>query len=261
MNQLYVSPEIQRELIGLRDKLMAIPFMGGDWRELGMQTGLLEIIERHPRLLRSLSFEDQDYSDNCLQVLLQMVRADANSLAIIRETIAFKAGEDGDNISTAQSTNRKIVFTPSVFNLPAGGVEQDLVAVMMPFAPNFEPVFSSIAAACGAVGLRCLRAKDIWEHEAVIQDIFGLIFRSAIVVCDFSGRNPNVFYEAGIAHTLGKHVVPITQADEDIPFDLKHHRYLRYLNNNEGRHEMHIELAKRLKFLAGDISSEVRYAI
>jgi hypothetical protein len=63
---------------------------------------------------------------------------------------------------------------------------------------------------------------------------FSLIFRAAIVVCDFSGRNANVFYEAGIAHTLGKQVVPLSQSKDDVPFDLGHHRYLQYLNNGEG---------------------------
>ncbi|UWU25450.1 hypothetical protein N2601_31165 (plasmid) [Rhizobium sp. CB3060] len=80
-----------------------------------------------------------------------------------------------------------------------------------------------------------------------MQDIFDLIVRSRIVVCDFSGKNPNVFYEAGIAHTLGKHVVPITQSDADVPADLRHHRYLGYLNNGEGLGKLETQLAARLR--------------
>ena len=59
--------------------------------------------------------------------------------------------------------------------------------------------------------MRCLRADDIWEESTIIQDIFSLILRCEVVVIDCSGKNPNVMYEMGIAHTLGKHVVPITQ--------------------------------------------------
>jgi hypothetical protein len=76
-----------------------------------------------------------------------------------------------------------------------------------------------------------------------------LIYRSSIVIVDFSGRNPNVFYEAGIAHTLGKNVIPITQRIEDIPFDLRHHRVLEYLNNREGLQELKKGLEKRLEVL------------
>lgn len=73
-----------------------------------------------------------------------------------------------------------------------------------------------------------------------------LIDRSRVVVCDCTGRNPNVFYEAGIAHTLGREVILVTQADHDIPFDRRHLRYVRYLNNGEGR----AALAATLKSVA-----------
>ena len=95
----------------------------------------------------------------------------------------------------------------------------------------------------------------MWEGTTVIQDVFSLIYQSSIVVVDFTGRNPNVFYETGIAHTLGKHVVPITQNDADVPFDLRHHRYLRYLPNTEGLQELASKLTLRLTTLAHAIAA------
>ena len=70
-----------------------------------------------------------------------------------------------------------------------------------------------------------------------------------MVVCDFTAKNPNVFYEAGIAHTLGKHVIPITQNADDIPFDLQHHRFIHYLNNAEGRKTLEVKLGDRFNTL------------
>ena len=43
-----------------------------------------------------------------------------------------------------------------------------------------------------------------------------------------TGRNPNVFYETGYAHALGKHVILLTQEAKDIPFDLKHYQHIIY---------------------------------
>jgi hypothetical protein len=60
-----------------------------------------------------------------------------------------------------------------------------------------------------------------------------------------------VFYEAGVAHTLGRDVVLITQSENDIPFDLRHLRYIRYLNNGEGRAAMKEQLLKRMQTLLG----------
>ncbi|MDF3130864.1 hypothetical protein P0Y35_16755 [Kiritimatiellaeota bacterium B1221] len=121
---------------------------------------------------------------------------------------------------------------------------------MMPFDSSFQTVYDTIRAAASNSTLDCKRVDDIWEDSTVIQDVFSLIFQSYIVVCDFTGKNPNVFYEAGIAHTLGKHVIPITQSAEHIPFDLRHHRYILYLNNTEGHQALQVELQKRIVNLA-----------
>ena len=55
-----------------------------------------------------------------------------------------------------------------------------------------------------------------------------MICKSSVVVCDLTGKNANVFYEAGIAHSLGKDVILITQSADDVPFDLRHLRYIPY---------------------------------
>ena len=112
--------------------------------------------------------------------------------------------------------------------------EDDLVSVMMPFGKEFDPVLSALRAAANGLNLRCVRADDIWIHHHVIQDIVDLIAKAKVVICDCSGRNPNVFYEIGIAHSLGKDVILITRSADDIPFDLRHLRYVSYLPNNEG---------------------------
>ena len=234
-----------------RQRLMALcrlavkNFNGGDWQALGVYTGELDKVTGHDRLLRSLSFGDDDYSGNAHRVMMEIAQANPRNLGIIEEYVREHYGTIGENISTAAGRARQIVFTPAVFEVPDDGVDPKLISVMTPFAPEFEPVFEAIRGACNDAGMKALRAKDIWLHSAVIQDVFSLIFRSAIVVCDFTGKNPNVFYEAGIAHTLGKHVVPITQADADIPFDLRHHRYLSYLNNGEGREQLRNGLNQR----------------
>ena len=56
--------------------------------------------------------------------------------------------------------------------------------------------------------------------------------------------------EAGIAHTLGKAVIPLAQHDTDIPFDLRHIRFLKYLNNNEGLVDLSEKLKERLQTLS-----------
>lgn len=234
-----LSGDDRKRLIQLT-KLAVQNFNGGDWQALAAYTNATEVVANHDRLLRSLSFNDPDYSGNAHGVMFSIAERDPDNVRIIEEFIVENYGQPevpigtSEMISTASSKNRSLTFKPSVFEIPDGGTEHDLIAVMSPFAPQFEDIFRAISSAATSQGFRCLRAKDIWEHSSVIQDVFSLIFKAQIVVCDFTGKNANVFYEAGIAHTLGKHVVPITQFAQDIPFDLQHHRYFQYLNNGEG---------------------------
>jgi len=127
--------------------------------------------------------------------------------------------------------------------------EEDLVSVMMPFGKEFDPVLTTLQTAAKAVGLRCSRADDIWVHHHVMQDIVDLIAKAKVVICDCTGKNPNVFYEIGIAHTLGKDVILITQARADIPFDLQSHRHKQYLANSEGLADLAKAIQDRLKTL------------
>jgi len=141
---------------------------------------------------------------------------------------------------------------PTVFQIAEHeNIEQTLASAMMPFDAAFDQVYDSIRQAAENVGLQCRRADDIWENEAIIQDVVALIDRSRVVVCDCTGRNPNVFYEAGIAHTLGRKVILITQSKHDIPFDLRHLRYVEYLNNAEGRAALTAAVQGRMQTIVG----------
>jgi hypothetical protein len=236
------------QLIQLKNSVVE-NFDSSNWKELGALTNTLEQVENHNRLLRSLSWGDDDYDSLALTFLRKMIGSNDENLAIVQDYISKKCTASGDDISSESTSERKVVFSPNIFNLPSESVDPNLVSVMMPYTPALNPVYDSIQFAAQQQGLECIRADDIWNHSTVIQDIFSLIFQSFIVVCDFSSKNPNVFYEAGIAHTLGKHVIPITQSEQDIPFDLQHHRYIKYLNNSEGLGELQQSLSSRISTL------------
>ncbi|PIO94617.1 hypothetical protein CBI55_08740 [Pseudomonas syringae] len=138
---------------------------------------------------------------------------------------------------------------PKAFDLrPVQQVDPNLISAMMPFA-GFEAVWAGIQQVAQRNGMTAKRADNVWEHHEIIQDIVALIDDAAIIICDCTGRNANVFYEIGIAHALGKDLILITQSANDIPFDLLHHRYLAYLNNGEGMEKLMAELSTRIGIL------------
>lgn len=241
-----------KELIGLKNMIVAT-FTSSNWVELGVLTGFQSEVESHPRLLRSLGFGDEDYEGLAFSFLRRMIGKNGENLEEVKEYLYTVCGTPGEYISSKEVTQRHITFSPNIFEVPETSVDPHLISVMMPFTSQLQPVYDMIKEVASELGYQCKRADDIWEHSTVIQDVFSLIFNSFIVVCDFTGKNPNVFYEAGIAHTLGKHVIPITQSAEDVPFDLRHHRYATYLNNGEGREKLKDDLRKRFSHLSSII--------
>lgn len=236
----------QKQLLAIK-AVVVEKFTPGNWTELGILTGCGNEVSKHPRLIRSLDFGDDDYQDHALNMLLLMGGRDPANMAIIEEYVLGV----GDGITLPSLVGgKKVFFKPSVFEVPDVAPDPSLVAVMMPFDAAFAGTHKAISQACADARMMCQRVDDLWEHATVIQDVFSLIWRSSIVVCDFTGRNANVFYECGIAHTLGKPVVPITQHKSDVPFDLQHHRYLNYLSNAQGLETLQHELAKRLRTLS-----------
>lgn len=224
-------------------------FTSSNWEEIGLLTDSSHIISGHPRLLRSLNFGDEDYGGNIISVLRSMADYNQESLSVVKDFLDKWYPDQNSTYISAKPAERKITFSPNVFSIPDSDIENDLIAVMMPFA-GFDGVYHSIKNACTNAGFRCLRADDIWDSSSIIQDIFSLIFRAKIIIVDFSGKNPNVMYETGIAHTLGKIVVPLAQIVQDIPSDMTHHRALIYLKNGEGLQTLESALTKKLRTIS-----------
>jgi len=105
------------------------------------------------------------------------------------------------------------------------------VFVLMPFGPAFTDVYQlGIKRACEQAGAYAQRLDEQLFDESMLERIYNQIAKADVIVADMTGRNPNVFYEVGYAHALGKVVVLLAQKDEDIPFDLKHYRHIIYEN-------------------------------
>jgi hypothetical protein len=120
--------------------------------------------------------------------------------------------------------------------------------VLMPFSADFNDIYEfGIKGACTDVDVYCERVDEQVFLGSMLDRIFNQISRADLLVADMTGRNPNVFYEVGYAHALGKNVILLTQQAEDIPFDLKHFPHIVYGAQIK---ELRVELARRVKHFA-----------
>ena len=112
------------------------------------------------------------------------------------------------------------------------------VFVLMPFAKQYRAFYEDvIKKTIEDMNLTCKRADDFFQSTVIMNDIMRCIIEAGTILADFSGRSPNVFFEVGIAHALGKNVILITQDLQDIPPKLQVIRCHIYKNDLSGAKE------------------------
>ena len=126
-------------------------------------------------------------------------------------------------------------------------VKRDHIAVMMSYSREFDPVYETIKQACAEVNYPARRVDEIYGPNLIIKDVFTTIDTSKLVICDITGKNPNVLYEAGIAHTRNVDVILLTQKSDDVPFNLAQVRYIQYFPNAEGLQTLKADLVKTIE--------------
>ncbi len=130
----------------------------------------------------------------------------------------------GSNITgTSSATLKKLEKSVKV---DAG----DSCFVMMPFAAPHGDYYSKVyKPAIEKTGLHPVRADaEIFGTGKIIDQVWSGIKAAKVLVAELTTRNPNVFYELGLAHALEKPVVLVSSNEDDIPFDLKHIRVIYY---------------------------------
>lgn len=116
--------------------------------------------------------------------------------------------------------------------------------VLMPFGEKFQPIYEDhIQRVVTEAGLSSQRADEIASTNMITWDIWERINKARFLIADLTDRNPNVFYEVGLAHAISKEVILLTQKIGDIPFDLQSLRFIVYEYSPRGM----IEFEKKLR--------------
>ena len=129
---------------------------------------------------------------------------------------------------------------------PTGiNVEDGFVTCLMPFHRQYNRIYECIKEVCRANDCQCHRSDDKYTPNSILKYTMELILKSQVIIAVLDGRNANVYYEVGIAHSIGKTVILVNNVSrfKDTPFDIKGNRIVLYKDIPN----LHMQLDRILK--------------
>ncbi|HLO27900.1 MAG TPA: hypothetical protein VK249_02120 [Anaerolineales bacterium] len=193
------------------------------------------------RGLGLISFQDEETQDG------------KKPIGEIKETglwsnirVAF-GGMSLSDVALLSRHSNGIAISP-VFGRPSQPEQKIDVFVLMPFNAKMKNVYTNHIKKLGdELGVVILRADDIFSPRPFMGKVWDGICAAQLVLADCTEKNANVFYEIGMAHTIGKKVVLITRSEKDIPADIKHFDYILYNYDPEGTEQLIEKLRTYIK--------------
>lgn len=198
--------------------------------------------------LLDMYYEKQSISGIELYEKFKSINADFKAIAITSydSKFGFKCGRLGfDDFMTKPINIEKLKQSIS-FQIKA--IENGLrgnVFCIMPFNDElYDTYLFGIKETLNAVGFNCLRIDERIFNDSIIEKIKESIMTSDYLIADLTNSNPNVFYEVGFAHAMGKNVILIANSTDDLKFDLQHMKTIIY---NGKINKLRYELEKEFK--------------
>lgn len=131
-------------------------------------------------------------------------------------------------------------------------IDPKMVFCALPFNDSRLEIFTDIIRPhLESMELNAIKINDVKSITGnIMENIWTYINKSRCVIVDISDRNPNVFYELGICHTVGKDTIIICDEDSfkndynnQFPFDISGLNTIVYKNRGAGMERLKEELS------------------
>ena len=91
-----------------------------------------------------------------------------------------------------------------------------------------NPIQEALGIISDRLKIQIIQADYLNIEEQIIPQIIDTIKKTDVVIADISNESPNVYYEIGIAHALGKAVILVSQTNNFSKFSLLSSRFYNY---------------------------------
>lgn len=183
--------------------------------------------------------------DLCVEIIWddELLKTDNTYFKYLREKIVGH--------KNPKSPIEELGFKPR-FNTLKFEKKENHCFFLCPFSEPFNSIYiDHVRPILERHGMTVDRADEIFGTQPIIEDIWEAINSAEVIIADVTGKNPNVMYEIGMAHTIGKSVIIMTQSVDDVPFDLKHYRCIVYSFTPRGVEALESQILGTVKFIKG----------
>lgn len=105
-----ITQDQRIRLMRVKDFIVSHRFSESDWYNIGVLTNSYAEVDKHPRLLRSLSWGDDDYEGCVVQVLMKMVEKNEGNLDGITSYLKEKFPDDQVQLEDGMEAGTNIVL-------------------------------------------------------------------------------------------------------------------------------------------------------
>jgi len=205
---------------------------GFGWRQLAA-TGQRQNLQMNRDYLLEVSLSGQE------------LRVSVDGVPILQHLLAHPL--EGRQVGLIATGNSEVSFSGFSYK----GTSPKAFVVMQ-FAEPYDTFYREvIQKQAEAAGYEVFRIDEKAGPGVIFQDIQKEIEQAEVVIAEITPANPNVFYELGYAHALGKPTILLAQRGAQLPFDIRSFRVVFYNDTIGGKAEVERNLSKHLEAITG----------
>lgn len=126
--------------------------------------------------------------------------------------------------------------------MAAAEAAKPLCTVLIPFDAAGQARFATLESIGEALGYRTMRVAQYYSSGMILEEIVRSIRDAHLIIADLTGANPNVFYELGLAHALGKRVFLVAEDPQCCSVDFGALTVSKFEASEAGRERLRAEL-------------------
>jgi len=149
---------------------------------------------------------------------------------------------EGKQTGLIAAGSHKVEFSQFTLN-----ADKPKAFVAMEYREPYDTFYREVIKPQAAKFYEVVKIDEKPGPGVIFQDMQREIAQADILIAEITPANPNVFYELGYAHALGKPTVLLAQRNGALPFDIRSYRVVFYDDSIGGKTKVEADLARHLE--------------